>query len=551
MPTLPNAPVTGTDGHAPMYDPESRWQTWSYAEIYFGEDGENKYVPKLGDWVRDTSTTQLYEVTFLDPLTLVPTLVEVENGAGETALLVGPTADSYRVYLDTSVSPHVLAVDTRLKVAGSMSQYAKIYRGSDATVTGRIVGFLYNNNGTFNTDQIPLETIYVDAPATTEIKAVGICYTNENMRDGERVTVVIYNDQGHVVSKRSLIVENTSFIRLQSAGTKYISHIAIDSPFISNSDVNTLEYPINVPLQAFNMYGLVHYSDGEIMRLPIDGTKFKLLGLETFVSTVVGQEINLALSYALDLSEAVYGAISADGKYVTEPIKLVTLAQDGSYTVKLYAYPVWNTSTNEYVLQWYLMDLNRDILFSVGQYIYFNDNSDTFDPVAWDQVQNLSVRINLRDVSAGMKSYIHTQTVAVILKDVGTAPTTRWLVGFETGQSPFYGNNLFANIELVDANLWKVNISNGFANFSEWLEELYYNTKPLMDRKKEILPPTPTHIVFISGNTRTEYDISLWNTDLQVNGALDTLGTVFVEFIKRTSGGDLKLAIAGLSIKAV
>lgn len=547
-----NALVLGSDGHAPQYDPDGRWTTWNYNELYLGENGLRKYVPKVGDWVQDTDSYQRYTVTFVDPMTLIPVLQKTdgENYSDNSDLLVGSSSDTYRVYLDTSVTPYILAVDTRLKWAGSMSQYAKIFRGGSLGEDGRIVSFLYDSQGNYLTDRIPLELAAVDPYTNNTIKTITVCHTNERMRDGERVVAVIYNDQGHVVSKRALIVENTSFIRDIAAGTKYISHISLDSPFLSQSNPQLLEYPINVPIQAFNMFGIVHYSDGSTIKLPIDNNKFRLYGLDSFIASVPGQgEVKLGLSYSLAANEVAYGAVSGDGKYITAPYSLITTVQNGAYTVKLYVYPVWNTHINGYVLRWFMMDLNRDILFDVTPYIYFNNSSDVFDPTGYNKVQNLSVRINLKDVSAGMKSYIHTQNVAVVLKSDGASSSTRWLVGYDPNQNPFYGNDLFATVQMINQNLWRVNVKNGRTNISEWLKDVYLNTKPLTDKKKEIAPLSPTHMVFVYGNSRTEYPITDWDIDLQVNGDLDVQGTIQIEFIKRTTSGDLRLGISGLAIK--
>lgn len=547
---LTQAPVTGSDGQAPSYDPDGRWTTWSLSEIYIGDAGLHKYVPKVNDWVQDTDSNAVYVVSAVDPMTLISTLTlkTAEFPPDNSDLLVTTTADSYRAYLDTSVVPYILAIDVRLKIPGSDTQYVKIFRGGDLA-NGHVVSFLYDSQGTYLTDQIPLELAAIDNHTNNSIKVVTVCHTNERMKDGERLIVVVYNDQGHVVDKKAVIVENTSFIRHIADGTKYISHISIDSPFISQSNSSVLEYPINVPLQAFNLFGIVHYSDGSEIKLPIDGNKFRLLGLENFVSTVVGQEIKLALSYKLDPTETAYGAVSGDGKFVTEPYSLITTVQDGAYTVKLYGYPVWSDTSNQYAMRWYMMDLNRDILFDVTPYIYFNQNSDIFNPTGYNLVQNLSVRLNLKDVSSGLKSYIHTQTIAVVLKEPGTSTDTRWLVGFEANQTPFYGTDLFASVQMVNQNLWTVNVKNGRANQTQWLQDVYEATKPLIDRKKEVAAPTPTHFVFVYGNSRTEYPMSEWDQDLQVNGELNITGTLQIEFIKRTTTGDLRLAIAGLAIK--
>ena len=162
MATKP-APVTGSDGHAPMYSPDGRWTIYNLNEIYRGNDGNKKYVPNVGDWVQDTDNNIVYKVTYVDSMTLIPTLVEVNASGSTQDLLVGPTADSYRVYIDTSVTPHILAVDTRLKVSGTMSDHAKIFKGGDISTTGRQISFLYDSQGRYLTDKINLELAAVDS----------------------------------------------------------------------------------------------------------------------------------------------------------------------------------------------------------------------------------------------------------------------------------------------------------------------------------------------------------------------------------------------------
>ena len=543
------APVTGSDGHAPMYDPESGWRIWAMHELYLGVDGRLKYVPKVKDHVKDVDTLAEYKVVYVDPVSLIPTLEPIR--VGESDLLTGPSADSYRVYLDTSVVPHILAVDARLRVAGSMCEYAKIYRGSDISSTGQVVSFLFDTNGDYLTDRIPLELASIDSHTNASIKVVTRCHTKEKMKDGERVTVVIYDSQGHVVAIRSLIVVNTSFIRNIGAGLKYISHIALESPFISTSNPNVLEYPINVPVQAFNMHGLVYYSDGSVVKHPVDGVRFKMLGLEPFVSTVVGQKIKLVLSYKLAQDEATYAAHSSQGKFVTEGYDLITTQQDGAYTVKLFCYPVWVDSSIGYRLNWFMMDLNRDVLLDVTPFIYFNSNSDVFDGKNYTKNQMLSVRINLKDASRGLKSYIHTQVVYVALKAGGDSKGTRWLVASEINQNPYYGLGVVAKAKSLIPQLFSVNLASGCSNLSEWLEKVYLPTKPLMDRKKESQEPQPTHIVVHYGSSTQEWPIADFNKDLQVTGSLDLHKNLYVEFTRKVGTDTLRLSIAGFSMEDI
>ena len=545
------APVTGSDGHAPQYDPDSRWTIWNREEIYMGDTALHKYVPKVNDWVQDINTGEVFVVRSVDAYTLIPDLgLTTGNSADPSDLLVTNSADTYRVYLDDSVVPHILAVDTRFKVGGTQSQYAKIYKAGNAVDSGTLVSFLYDTDGNYLTDQIPLELCAIDSHSNHAIKTVTVCHTNQKMKDGERVMVVIYNDQGHVVDKKGMLIENTSFIRSIDAGTLYLSHITLDSPFINESNPNELDYPINVPLQAFNMFCILHYSNGDKKKVPIDGTKASVHGLENFVSTVVGQNIKLVLSYKLDKNEVCYGAVSADGKYVTQPYTLITTTQDGAYTVKVFGYPVWVDANNGYKMQYWMMDLNRDILYDVTPYIHYNANGDTFDGKAYGTLQQLSIRLNLKDVSKGLKSYIHTQTLQVSLKNEGDSPDTRWLVATEPTQQPFYGEGVDATVYMINHNYWRLNIRSGFGNYQDWLQALYYNSKPLLDLRSEVTPPEPTHFRIIYKNTKQEFSVADWSKTLQVSGDYKEGSTVFIEFLRKTSQGTQELTISGLTVKA-
>ena len=544
--------VFGSDGHSPQYDPDARWTQWNKNEIYFGAEADHKYVPKVGDWVIDTGANITSIVISLDPLTLIPTLKPVNETDSGTDLL-GEGNDTYRVYYDNSVIPYVLAVDARLEVGGTQTSYAKIFRGTDIGPTGKLLSFLFDTQGNFLTNNIPLELKAIDNHDNHTAKVVSVCHTKEILIDAERVTVVIYNDQGHVVAKKTLKIEATSFIRGVGANTKYISHLSIQTPFLNPNDTALIDYPINVPLQAFNVIGVVNYSDGSTQEYPVDGVKFKLLGLERFVGTVPGQRIPLVLAYNLTPTEIAYGNVSVDGKVITQPYHLVTTVQNGAFSVKLFGYPYWNINTNSYQMRWFMMDLNRNIMFEVSAYISYNQNSDIFNSDAINVNQNLSVRLNLKDVSNAFPSYIHTQTLNVIIRTPGVTTgvwSTNWLVGFEQNQTPFYGGGLNAKIEMVNQNLYKLNIRSDITLFQDWIDKVYIATKPIIDIKKETTPLTPTHfVVFNDTGARTEFPITDWDKDLMVGMVLKTAGTQFIEFIRKTNTDTLRLGVSGLAIK--
>ena len=551
-----NPNIIGSDGAVPKYDPDGRWTIWNLDEVYLGGPATGKFVVKVNDYVRDLVNRKTYIVTALSDL-LIPTMVDVNAVDGDVLdedLIIGPSAgrqsETYRVYVDASTIPATLCVDARLKILGSMSSYARIFRGTDLSATGEVVSVVYSN-GQYLDDKISLELAAYDSHDNHTIKNVPPAHTNKVIKDGELLTLVIYSQTDRVISKKVMMAENTSYIRSVNANQKYISHVSIKTPFLDVTDTRVIKYPINVPVAGLNIYGNVHYSDGSIRSLPVDGTKFRLLGLESFVATIVGQEVPLVLSYRLDDDETVYGAVSADGKFITEPFTLLTQVENGVFTPKLYAYPEWNNTLSTYTLRWFLMDLRRDIMIDVTAFVRFNESSDVWTGNTFNNIQNLSVRINLSDVSESFPDYIHTQTLFIILRRAGNVAGSKFEIGFEPNQANLFGQNLEASAAMTNQNLWKVNLKNDISNLVTWIDQLYYNTKPLFNNRREDRPVMPTHFAIVVDGARFEQPITSWDKDITVNSNLDLYSNIYIEFLKIDAGNTLKLSVAGLPIKKV
>lgn len=559
MSTTNTIGITGSDGVIPIYSPTDRWTIWSRDEIYTGQEGENKFIPKLKDYVIEPDTFTTYIVEFLDPVTYIPTLREIRPANMNFTLSqddvlfgVGPgtQSDTYRVYIDTSVTPHILAVDVRLKIGGTLSNYAKIFKGSDTSNNGKVISRVYDNNNNFISENVGLELVAVDSHINYSIKTINVCHTVEDLVDGEIVTVVIYNDQGNVVSKRQLLVENTAFIRDANAGQKYVSHISLESAFLSPTNDNDIEFPLNIPVNALNLMGVVHYSDGTTLRAPVDGSKFSIFGLDQYVSNIVGQRIELVLNYALSPNEVAYGAVTSDGHYITEEYNIITVNPNNSYAVKLFVYPVWISPAFGYKLKWYMYNLDRNTFFDVTDHINFSDETGPYDPKAYGFLQRKAVSLNLNDVTSVFDSFRHVQQVDIVLNrepdDITT--NTAWTVGHITEvNTPRYGQNIYA----MRLNANEVNISSGLTTFTEWLDKTYLAVQPLIDLTVESAPIDPSHFVIMVQGQSIEFPIDQWDQNLTINVDVNQHEALDIRFIKRTSTGDLELAIVSMITKFI
>lgn len=557
MPTIVNNPVVGLDGKSPTYNPDGLWTIWQNSVVYDGTTGDGKYVPKLKDYVIDPDTYNTWIVSALDPVTLIPTLTSIRpaNMAytfDQTDVLfgVGPgtQADTYRVYVDKSTFPYIFAVDTRLFVCGTMSSYATIYRGALTSSAPDIVAGVYDNSGNFLTNRIPLELGVVDNQTNYSKKVVSVASTVVDLVDGEIVTCVIYDDQGNVVSKRQLLVENTSFIRSLNDSVKYVSSIKLNSPFASITDPNVINYPLNIPIDALNLTATINYSDGTNYTVPIDGVKVKVLGLTSFISSIVGQRIPIVLSYKLDTNEVAYTGITSDGHYITAGYEIQTVNANNSYSVKVYGYPEYVSDAVGYRMRFYMINLDRNTYYDVTPYTSFAANTGPFDPKGFGYLQRKAIQINLRDINSTFTPFIHTQLMDIILETPPNGRTTAWEVSHETvANRPYFGIDTYA---VVNANTKNVlDLTSDSATQDDWLTKFYYNTFPLYDPTLETAPPVPTHFkILYPGCNDNIHPISDWNQAVTIN--VDTVynQNLPIVFLKVTGNDTMYLSVASCLI---
>ncbi len=549
--------VYGTDGLTPQYDPTAGFRIWRIDEIYMGGVGLNKHVPKINDLVVEFPPLVYKQVIAIDETTLIPDLVRVvideNNGQfeeGDSLLAVGPGApsDTFRVYLDKSVIPYSMAVDGSVMIGGSRFTHARVFRGVDLNEnTGEIVSLVYDSLGNVVGNSIPLELVGLSGNIAT--KTVPPFQTMKNLPDNEIVTLVVYTDTGHVGYKRQLKVENTSYIRRASSSTKYVTHISLKCPFLASNDATLINLPVNVPLNGLNLIGVVHYSDGSSIEYPVDGTRFALIGMNNFIATQVGQELNtLVLRLQLLQNEVSYDTTQFNEGYMTRNFRIVTTAPDGAYNIKLYCVPTWQDTVHGYRLRWYMYNLDRQVTQEVTNFVTYSPESAIFNPIGYGISQNLVVAINLKDISASNVDYRYVQSIAISLRGPGTARTTNWSIAYVNGQNPEYGIDTHVNLKFINVNLYEIAFGSGFATQSEWLNKLYWNGKPLYNPQTEGSAPTPNFFILVVGNQEYEYDISEWNTTTQIPNGLDVNGTAVIKFIRRTQTTDLQLGLAALPI---
>lgn len=537
-------------------DPNRGYEQWLISEIYTGS-GTGRYVPNVNDSVMDW-TQGLLRVVSVDYTTglsvLEPWNTPVNPGEGnddDILLGAGPgtITESYRVLLNTNVVPYVLSLDSILHMYGTQTSYCKVFKGTNIGQNGEVISAFYDQSGNLLGENIPLELSQHPDPVNRAIKNAMVGYTSHALPDGEIVTAVFYTDAGQAVSIRKMVIVNTGFVRTTDASKKYISAISLETPFLSASNPKLIQYPINMPVANLNLIGVVTYSDGSKIRLPVDGTKFEILGLTNYIATIQGQEVPTPLVYHLGPNEYSYILGQTVNGNIVEPYRATTLASDGAYNVKLFAYPVWIDALNGYRLEYYLYNLDREDRYDVTNLIEMANGSAAFDPIQFGTIQHIAVSLLLSRVNPAFASYRHVQSFDITLRANGNDATQdNWTVAFSPGQVPPYGAGVQAVAQFINVNNWRLDLSCGETTLEDWLEKVYYATQPLVDTEAEIAPPVPNFFVVQTGTHRVEVPIAQWNTLITAHEVPNEGGIVTLEFLRRGSATDLQLGISGMVV---
>jgi hypothetical protein len=529
---------------------------WNITEIYTGT-GTGRYVPNLNDAVLDWSQGW-FRVIHVDYTTGLSTIVkfteprETGPSTDEDILLgggPGTISESFRIYLDTSVTPHTFACNSRLRFHGTSVSYVKIFKGTNIGVDGDVISAYFDQSGNFLGENIPVELVAMPNQTNLAVKTPAVGYTLREFPDGELVSVVAYTSTGQVSSINKLIVMNTAFIRTTDASMRYIQAIDLESPFISSSNPRLIQYPINMPVDSLNLMGVVTYSDGSKVRFPVNGTKFSIYGLDSFIASIQGQTLDVVLTYQLSANEFNYMATPSGDRHVSQRYQATTVRADNAYSVKLFTYPVWIDELHGYRLETYLYNLDRQRVYNVTNYTQAAQGSRAFDPLTYGSVQHIALAIDMNRVDASYAHYRHVQTFEVALLAQGTTQLVdNWTIGFTPGQNPPYGRSMEAKAHMVNQNLWQLRIDNLEPIFDRWLDKTFYSTQPLFDSETENKAPTPNYFAIVFGTFRAEFPISQWNQIMQLTQMPVEGHPIFIQWIRRSNTNDLQLGVSGMIV---
>lgn len=538
----------------PIHNPDGKFKVWLKQEIFTGT-GDGRYVPNVDDAVWDWQTG-LYRVVSVNTATglsvLEPYVSPTDHGPDPSDFLIGGGRDhlveDFRVYIDTSVVPHSLAVDNRRLIYGTTKSYAKLFLGTDIGDDGTVISAMYDQSGNFLGENIPLEVVSTERLDNIALKVPMVGYTNHRLEDNEILTCVVYSDDGHATDVYRLVVKNTAFIRTADAARRYVMGIHLESPFLSSTDHRTLEFPINMPIEALPLTGVVTYSDGKTTRLPMGG-KFQLYGTDNYIATIEGQRLPLALSYRLSEDEFSYGATAGDQHYITERYWATTKEFEETFSVKLFTFPNWVDPIQGYQLEHYLFALDRQEFWNVTDLVKTADNSAQFNPLLWGSQQSLTLELEMGEVSRRFPTFRHIQTVDITLLRSPHQRGGKWTVGFSPNQQPPYGPGVEALLRFENVGNWKLDLRSGEVAYQPWIEKVFFATEPLFHNQLETDAPNPNVVIVWVGNNQYEIDVVDFDKEITVPGSYPSGKNIYLQFIYRTHDNDLQLGMGAMPLR--
>lgn len=522
-----------------------------------------KYLPKEGDMIWSWELG-FYRVAAVDKTTYLADLVKWDQQIGsnvqqEGNILEGITpagsSNIWRAYLDTSVIPHRLSFDDRYFVPGSESRYSLAFLGTNVTANGEIVSAHYDNTGTYVSERVPLEVVAMTQFENVSIKRPKMTYCRRALDTGETITLVSYNEHNAVIGKDTFIVQRTNAIRRPEQGNRRVSSIEIVSPYLSETQPNLLEVPINATISTISIRARVNYTDGTHRELDVgdedSDSRFRILGLKYWSPAQVGPEQNITLAYKLDTTTE-YSYIQGEtfNSQIIAPYRIKSLPVDPSFSLKLFAFPTWRDAINGWTLDYWLYNLDRNISTRVqASAVELVSGSPSFNPTDYVTIQNLGFAVNLRAVDDQYGDHRHVQNLQVALLGDGSQNIARWKVRTTANQGDWFGESLYAAIRSDQSGLYDIDIKNNHVDYQEWLNEVYYKSNPLINPGSEVRAPEPTHML-ITHNLRTmEVPISQWGTPLKMPTELKQGQNLYIRWIKRIANTDLHLGVSALTVR--
>lgn len=450
--------------------------------------------------------------------------------------------------VDYSVLPNKAVIDKRILCPDA--DYALLYLGNTFGDESKIISATYANRNEMTSKRIGVSLAAIDNRLNRTIMTTepfSVTLSQEELPPGSRATLVFYKEGGTPLPPSYILgTQHTAYLRDHNVSTRYITDIELLSPWFTDSNqTDLLMIPINLPIAQVIFRAKVYYSDGTSEVLPVDGTRFKLYGIDQFKPTAVGDTTGqLILVYTFGEGEQSFLAQPGSPRSKSKKYLVKADQPEGCYSPKIYTYPIPDPVTG-YKLKHFLYTLDRNEVIDVTSIVKLNNESPAYDPTAYGIIQRLIFNLRLSDANPIYVDWTVVQTTAVTLKASPSETGPKWAInynnedsspGYESAPIVLYNNTAFMN-------------PNNYSSQAKWLEALYNKVMPLYQPKYELLPE-PTHMeIWDKDNNHWRYAIDRWDSNVALPKAYADGETLFLRWIKvNGDGSEQQLAMTGLYV---
>lgn len=476
------------------------FRVWHIDDIYQGVQGAQSelHVPNEKDLVMDPENG-FYLVASVDEQSNIPTLVNwnilaIQQQQIEDNDLPGGLSRNYlrstnKAYADYSVSPARLTIDPYTYLYGSEAVQAKVFKGTDVSSSGVVISRTYNAAGAFVRDSVDLVRVI---PTNAAIKRMPQTNIDVQLDEGEVLTVVTYSASGGIVAEERFIVRRGSAIAANEIANLYLTQVSLVSELISPSDATLLQNKLNVPFNRASLEANLHYNNGAIVKVPIDGNKVKLLGLDDFNESQLGSPTRLLLMYQPDAQEAAINMSSGNTNALVREYRLQNIKASSSFALKLFVIPVYNDLVSGYTLRYYVgNDEHTQWIEVTADVTTTKPNNDAFGATEYNSTQTLVATLRMDDVLPGVyPNHIHVQQFKLTLRVPTVGAGDAFVIDYIGDGSGTLGFATFANGSSASR---QVHFRNDKLNLADWLADLYYEMEPIFDTTLLSAPIQPTH----------------------------------------------------------
>jgi len=526
------------------------FHVWQLGDIYTGPNGTGTICPNVNDLVWNWEGKPL-RCTNLDINTGLSTLVEwappVENNEVDNAdiLLANGGVDPtgfYLLHVDTTVTPHRLVADSKLRLYARNAGYIKYLRGAN-----EVLSQSYDGAGNFIGDQVEL----VSTEATEGegvIFTPAMAFTQAHIDQGEEILAVVYNEEGGVVSRTKLLAVHSNLNLTATVNQRFVTDVFLLSPWLQDGG-EVINAPINLTVDSLALRGRVVYNNGEVVEYPVDGSRFSLYGLDDYIASKPDYDKTVVLAYRLGSNETSTQLSESSSNTLTKRYALHTLPAKHEYNIKLYAYPTWTGSA--WSIRYFMSNLARDTIVEVTDNVTYGTGAvSSFNPLLYGVEQTLTASIKLDDVNENFVPYRHVDVFRITLQGPPRDDlSTPWVIRYLDDSSQLYGDGVAANVYLASATSIAIDLSSGTTSEDDWLAKVYRTTAPLYTLNAESGAPKPTHFDVIVNDISVRYPIDLWEEQLVIEGSVISGQSIMVIWILETAHQDLNLGISAFPVK--